>query len=50
MPQYDGKQVFPTFLGIAWCVTVLASYYAYNYQYYVEKISVFGKFFIELVG
>jgi len=40
----------PALVGIGWCVIVLASYYWNNFAYYVEKISVFGKFFLRLSG
>ena len=43
-------QIFPAFVSVGWCVIVLASYYWNNVDYYVEKISVFGTFFLRLLG
>lgn len=37
-------------LGLVWCFVVLFSYYFYNDQYYIEKISTFGRFFLRSVG
>lgn len=37
---------FPRWVGLAgvlWMATVLGAYYAYNWGYYAEKISVFGR-------
>lgn len=31
-------------IGLAWCIAVLAAYYAFSAPYYAYKISVFGKF------
>ena len=46
MSGYGENSILPPLLGIAWCVAVLASYYAFNYPYYYEKITVFGRFFL----
>lgn len=36
--------------GLLWCLVVLSFYYLYNYGYYKEKIAVFGRFLLALVG
>ena len=33
-------------LGLAWCVAVLAAYYANNTGYYAQKICEFGGFLL----
>lgn len=35
--------------ALAWCVVVVAAYYAFNYAYYREKITVFARFLIDII-
>lgn len=43
-------KAIPATIGVVWCIIVLVSYYGVNAAYYVEKISVFGDFFLRLLG
>ena len=31
-------------VALAWCCTVLAAYYAYNWEYYIVKVSTFAAY------
>lgn len=31
-------------IGLLWVGSVVMAYYGFNWQYYVEKITVFGRF------
>ncbi len=33
-----------------WCIAVLTSYYFYSFGYYLEKLSVFGRYFLSALG
>jgi hypothetical protein len=39
-----------TLLCFGWLVAVLASYHFYNFAYYSEKISVFGRHILSILG
>jgi len=40
----------PTTLAALWCVAVAVCYYVYNYPYYKEKVSLFGRFLLNFLG
>lgn len=33
-------------VGVVWTVAVVGAYYAYNWEYYAQKIAVFGRFLL----
>jgi hypothetical protein len=49
MESEESRKVLAPAAGIAWCVTVLVTYYVFSLSYYTEKISVFGAFFVDLL-
>jgi hypothetical protein len=38
------------YVALLWCVIVLLSYYVSNADYYREKISTFGHYFLRIIG
>ncbi len=44
------SKLFPAMVGLAWCLAVVGSYFAYNLGYYREKLSVFGNFFLKFLN
>lgn len=45
-----GTRLKPATLAALWCVVVTACYYVYNYAYYKEKVSVFGRYLLNFLG
>jgi len=44
------KKHFFLFAALSWCLAVTLSYFAVNHAYYVEKVTVFGEFFLSYVN
>lgn len=45
----SGNQVLFTAMAVIWCIAVAVAYYGYNIAYYAEKISTFGRFFLNML-